>query len=615
MRQKANLYTIFILVPLLVFSFVSQNLSSFTLHSVLAPKNLISSDPKQLSREEKREIRTKQIFGHLRGLALVPVMRALIDGNIFWLYQMRHGNITVEKGFERLGANKGYLRGALRLLTSYGWMRMVKDETGIKTYYLTSVGKEAYRLISENNYLYGKMVSFISIGIKMDDFLFGNGEYTLEEQVLFDGMATFSKNRWSTLWPSRGKKDESLDELRDQLTYHLDGYLVSSIMVTLARKGIFKKIDSKGKLDIEEIVGNKLRLEIAFNILQAQGWLNRSENQIQFTPEGLYAIQKVTSNGVPKAYAAMFKVLPTLLFGDVKSIRKRDEKGKELLVNRPMNVWGSGGAHKSYFKYIDKIIIDIFNRPIEEQPKGICDMGCGDGTLLQHLYEVVKTKTKRGKVLDKYPVILVGADFNQDSREATEKTLTESKISGFHVIEGTVNDPDQLAQSISDLGLNINNFLHVRSFLDHNRIYEKPEGYTPGSREATTTGAFALEGDEIPEDELEENLVRHLKKWEPYVRRFGLINLELHTLDPEIAAKHIYDTLVIPYDATHIFSDQYLVEIDVWLRLAKEAGLVSDPRYNTRFPDNELGTISVNHFLSTSRINVEPPSFELEEAI
>jgi hypothetical protein len=24
-------------------------------------------------------------------------------------------------------------------------------------------------------------------------------------------------------------------------------------------------------------------------------------------------------------------------------------------------------------------IVEIFNRPIEEQPRGICDMGCGDG--------------------------------------------------------------------------------------------------------------------------------------------------------------------------------------------------------------------------------------------
>ena len=46
-----------------------------------------------------------------------------------------------------------------------------------------------------------------------------------------------------------------------------------------------------------------------------------------------------------------------------------------------MNVWGSGGAHAEYFKIIDQIIIELFNRPIADQPIGILDMGCGTGVL------------------------------------------------------------------------------------------------------------------------------------------------------------------------------------------------------------------------------------------
>jgi tRNA1(Val) A37 N6-methylase TrmN6 len=39
---------------------------------------------------------------------------------------------------------------------------------------------------------------------------------------------------------------------------------------------------------------------------------------------------------------------------------------------------GSGGAHETYFKVVDEIIIKLFNyhrRPA----KGILDMGCGNG--------------------------------------------------------------------------------------------------------------------------------------------------------------------------------------------------------------------------------------------
>ena len=82
--------------------------------------------------------------------------------------------------------------------------------------------------------------------------------------------------------------------------------------------------------------------------------------------------------------SADFAVLPTLLFGNPR-IPRVDASGFETLVNRAMNVWGSGGAHRTYFKKLDQIVIDIFNRPLAEQPRGICDMGCGDGTLLAHL--------------------------------------------------------------------------------------------------------------------------------------------------------------------------------------------------------------------------------------
>lgn len=42
-------------------------------------------------------------------------------------------------------------------------------------------------------------------------------------------------------------------------------------------------------------------------------------------------------------------------------------------------------------------------------------------------------------------------------------------------------------------------------------------------------------GEEISSDELEENLVRHLRRWAAYVGRFGLLVLELHTLPPGLA--------------------------------------------------------------------------------
>ena len=103
-------------------------------------------------------------------------------------------------------------------------------------------------------------------------------------------------------------------------------------------------------------------------------------------------------------------------------------------------------------------------------------------------------------------------------------------------------------------------------------------------------------GEEILPDELEENLVRHLRRWAPYVGRFGLLALELHTIPPELAAANAKKTPAVAYDGTHGFSDQYLIEVEVFLDCAREAGLHADPRFQSRFPPSELATVSINFF-------------------
>jgi hypothetical protein len=93
--------------------------------------------------------------------------------------------------------------------------------------------------------------------------------------------------------------------------------------------------------------------------MRRRGWAVRRGNRLQLTPRGHYAAQIATSYGVTVSYLPLFDVLPTLLFGIAK-IPRVDEAGSELLVNRGMNVWGSGGAHSNYFKKSDEIIIANF---------------------------------------------------------------------------------------------------------------------------------------------------------------------------------------------------------------------------------------------------------------
>jgi hypothetical protein len=73
-----------------------------------------------------------------------------------------------------------------------------------------------------------------------------------------------------------------------------------------------------------------------------------------------------------------------------------------------------------------------------------------------------------------------------------------------------------------------------------------------------------------------------------------LLMLELHALPPELAAAHLRQTPVVAYDGTHGFSDQYLVELPIFLECARGAGLQADDRHNAKFSALQLATVSVN---------------------
>ena len=90
--------------------------------------------------------------------------------------------------------------------------------------------------------------------------------------------------------------------------------------------------------------------------------------------------------------------------------------------------------------------------------------------------------------------------------------------------------------------------------------------------------------------------MRHLRRWAPYIGRFGLIALELHTLPPDVTAANLDKTPAVAYDGTHGFSDQYLIELPIFRDCAREAELHADRRFQAVFPPSELATVSVNFF-------------------
>ena len=257
-----------------------------------------------------------------------------------------------------------------------------------------------------------------------------------------------------------------------------------------------------------------------------------------------------------------------------------------------MNVWGSGGAHATYFKVIDEVIIDLFNRPIDEQPKGILDMGCGNGAFIEHIFNVIEQQTLRGKLLDDHPLFLVGADFNKAALKVTRANLIKADI-WAKVIWGDIGRPDLLAADLKeDYNIDLLDLLNVRTFLDHNRMWEAPKNnYDIISN---SSGAYASKGMRLSNNDVEASLLEHLGRWKPYVEKFGLLVIELHTINPELASKNLGKTAATAYDATHGYSDQYIVEVDVFRKVAELSGLLPVEDHFARFPDSELATVSIN---------------------
>jgi len=289
----------------------------------------------------------------------------------------------------------------------------------------------------------------------------------------------------------------------------------------------------------------------------------------------------------------MFERVEGLLFGEPGQLWDVAPGEPEIHVDRRMNVWGSGATHAAYFRLVDEIVIDLFNRPIEEQPHGIADMGCGNGAFLEHVFDVIWEKTARGKMLDRHPLILVGSDLNRAALEATAETLERADV-WANVVYGDVGHPERLAEHLSETyGIQLADLLSVRSFLDHNRLYEEPAHIDTG-RESRSSGAFSFRGARIPNNAIEQNLVDHLRSWAPHVGRFGLLVLELHTIPPKLAALNIGRTNVTAYDGTHGYSDQYILELEVFLDAAREARLEPAPEFSAKFPSSDLASISIN---------------------
>ena len=528
-----------------------------------------------LSKQDKEHLRGT-IFRHLDGIATSTTAFALHQkGVLDHLIKVKRTGLKDLS--HKFNANEGYLNVALRILASQGWLiQHIDNASDTISYEINNLSESAF----SKAHLYQDAVKLLGYSVKFPEERIGSDAFIALERIFKSYEEHF------------GLKDSEIDDVSTQILKHIEGAIVGPIVVLLGVNGLFHKYFMEASFRAEEYHKDPESFKKILDFLTFLGWFTKKKNTYQFTDEGLFFAKRASAYGVTVSYLPTFLKLEDLIFGDPLVLKTDSPDDTEKHVHREMNVWGSGGAHSTYFKVIDQIIIELFNKPIDEQPKGILDMGCGNGAFIQHIFDVIEQQTLRGKQLEEHPLLLVGADFNKAALKVTRANLIKADI-WAKVVWGDIGRPDLLAESLKDdYNIELQDLLNVRTFLDHNRIWEMPTMST--DRVSTSSGAYASRGERINNNLVEDSLMEHLKKWKPYVEKFGLLIIELHTINPTLTASHLGKTAATAYDATHGYSDQYIVEIDVFNRIAKAAGLHPDERFFTKFPNNDLATVSVN---------------------
>ncbi|EDP97045.1 class I SAM-dependent methyltransferase [Kordia algicida OT-1] len=514
-----------------------------------------------LTREEKRAFRSL-LFKHQDGIAITASI-AVLERHAVFDFLASEKSTSLSFLLEKFPQfHSGYLNVALRSLSSQG----------ILNYEVT---QEAVRIETT--------AKFIAFQRHITHYVYFEALFH-HYYELFKSPFKFSSLRTDYLlafaaYLANAKKALQTDAyFKVEIAVHLEGVLLAPMLVYLGYHGDLENIETVRFLK-DESLQKVLRL---LDLYDDNG----------LTKKGKFLFAKSYAYGVTTSYIPIMNHMETYLTGDFLPFFKQDHLGNEQHVFRGMNVWGSGGSHATYFNKFDAVLVDIFNKPLAEQPKGIIDVGCGNGALLEHIFDLIWNKTQRKDDLSNNKLILIGADYNKEALLSTKRNLEKANV-WAEVVWGDIGNPAEIDRKLQELyNVKLGELLNVRSFLDHNRPFNVPKASYTGN--LLSTGAFAHRGKQLHNSDVAQSLVEHFEKWKPYIQHHGLLFIELHTVSPDTVAMNLGRTPCTAYDVTHGFSDQYIVELDVFLEAISKAGITIDPTHSYCFPSDEIATISIH---------------------
>ncbi|MCP6759970.1 MAG: phosphopantetheine-binding protein [Fischerella sp. CENA71] len=496
------------------------------------------------------------------GFVAIPVIVACKKRGFFNLLA-RETSLCCEQMSEQLKANSGHFQVALRMLESLHWLSRNEQEK----YSLTPEAANHQEIPEDVLQLYQ---------LPIESYLQG------KQPDLLGKWIEYSCQRWNT------------DNLL--IADFLDGILVIPLLLALHKHNLFENSQTKPLFSSLSSPIQKDLIKLFTNL----GWIELFKTgHFTFTKLGEFIKERALNTAIVASYTPMLSRMDDVLFGDCLSVFQRDAFGQESHIDRNLNVIGSGFQHHKYFTDLEQSILSIFNRfPLAEQPKYIADMGCGDGTLLKRVWETIRFSSARGKAIEEYPLLLIGVDYNEASLTASARTLADLP---HIVLHGDIGQPEQMVEDLKAHGIyDPENILHIRSFLDHDRPFISPQKTEQLEirQHIPYQGVYVdRSGASIPAYIMIQSLVEHLEKWASLATKHGLIVLEVHCLEPQIVHQFLNKSENLHFDAVQGFSKQYLIEAEVFLMSAAEAGLFPKSNFSVKYPKTFPFTrITLNYF-------------------
>lgn len=338
---------------------------------------------------------------------------------------------------------------------------------------------------------------------------------------------------------------------------------------------------------------------------------------LAISPKDMLALQRVYAYYVPTSYAPMMARFTHILTEDPAwgfNADASDDDHAELHVQRTLNVVGSGVQHRTLFKDMMRHVEAVFaGDNFAAQPKFVVDTGCGDGHLLLHIYRHIQEHTPRGKVLQDFPLTMIGVDFNEASRVATTMNLTKHEIP-HKALFGDIGDPKGIISALKKKKVDTSKSLHVRSFLDHDRPY-LPANIQLDEKSAVAAFARAeladfvhldKSGSPLPKLEVFASLMEHMARWADCLEgSFGICLLEVMMLDVSTTKQFINENVSFHFDIVQCLSRQYMVSSLAFAMGAAMAGLLpADANKVITYPANRPYCRMVSEHLVSSALKI-----------